>query len=66
MCGAPPVSMEKPAVQEYVGDTVATSVDVRRMREMMHSINFLPFTPGGLPGIALPLAHHPSILVHVL
>ena len=66
MCGGRPASIGKAVIQGYVGDTVDLSVDVYRMLETMNGIDSLVFTPCGLAGIALPLTHHLSILVHAL
>ncbi|CAN0600076.1 unnamed protein product, partial [Laminaria digitata] len=62
ICGGRPASMQKAAVQGYVGAAVDISDGVHVMLEAMDGINFLAFTPRGGAGITLPLAHHLSIL----
>ena len=56
MCGGRPASMEKAAVQGYVGGTVDISFDIHRMLETMDGVDFLIFTPRDGAGIALALA----------
>ena len=64
ICGGAPLSMQKAAVQGYVGEKVDISARVHTMLENMGGIYFLVFVPVGGSGMALPLAQHLSILGH--
>ena len=65
-CGGRPPSMQKAAVQGYVGEKVDISARVHAMLESMGGIDFLAFVPRGGAGITLPLAQHLSILGHAI
>ena len=66
ICGGRPPSMQKSAVQEYVGDKVDISARVHTMLENMDGIDFLAFVPRGGSGMTLPLAQHLSNLGHAI
>ena len=66
ICGGRPPSMQKAAVQGYVGEKVDISPRVHAMLEHMDGIDFLAFVPRGGSGMTLPLAQHLSILGHAL
>ena len=58
ICGGCPPSMQKAAVQGYVGEKVDISPRVHAMLEHMDGIDFLAFVPRGGSGMTLPLAQH--------
>ena len=60
ICGGRPPSMQKAAVQGYVGEKVDISARVHTMLESMDGIDFLAFAPRGGAGITLPLARSTS------
>ena len=64
ICGGRPPSMQKAAVQGYVGEKVGISPHT--MLENMDGIDFLAFVPRGGSGMTLSLAQHLSILGHTL
>ena len=66
ICGGRPLSMQKAAVQGYVGEKADISARVHTMLESMDGIDFLAFVPCGGAGITLPLAQHLSILGHAI
>ena len=66
ICGRRPPSIQKAAVQRYVGEKVDTSARVRTMFETMDGIYFLAFVPPGGSGITLPLVQHLRILGHAI
>ena len=59
-------SLQKAAVQGYVGEKVDISARVHTMLENMDGIDFLAFVPRGGSGITLSLAQHLSILGHAI
>ena len=64
VCGGRPASMQRAAVQGYVGDTVDISARVHTMLEILDGIDFLAFVPRGGAGVHLPLSQHLCVLGH--
>ena len=66
ICGGRPPSMQKAAMQGYVGEKVDISPRVHTMLEHMDGIDVPAFVPRGGSGMTLPLSQHLSILGHAL
>ena len=66
ICWGRPPSIQKAAVQGYVGEKVDISPRVHTMLENMDGIDFLAFVPRGGSGMTLRLAQHLSILGYAL
>ena len=66
ICGGRTPSMQKAAVQGYVGEKLDISARVHTMLENMDGIDFLALVPRGGSGMTLPLAQHLSIFGHAI
>ncbi|MEP4523786.1 MAG: hypothetical protein ABJ005_07240, partial [Alloalcanivorax venustensis] len=64
LCGGRPASMQRAAVQGYVGASANISDGIHGMLEALDDLDFLAFTPRGGAGITLQLAQHLRILGH--
>ena len=66
ICGGRPPSVQKAAVQGYVGEKVDIPARVHTILENMDDIDFLAFVPRDGSGMTLPLPQHLSSLGHAI